>query len=117
MSQDYGLSEAQSAAVNLSAGEHPTIEKGITLVSGENLAAGTVLGRITASGKFAAYDADVDPADGTENAVAILALDCDASTGDEKTSAYFHGVFRESALTGIDAAGILALEARGIIIK
>lgn len=115
MSQDYGLSSAQAAAPNLLAGDHPPITKPIIVVSGQDLAAGTVLGRITASGKFAAYS-DV-AVDGSEVAVAILGEACDASAADEKSWAYFHGEFRESELTGIDAAGILDLEARGIFIK
>lgn len=117
MSQDYGISSAQAAAPNLLAGEHPPITKPIIVASGQDLAAGTVLGRITVSGEFAAYDADVDPADGTESAVAILGEACDASEAAEKSWAYFHGEFRESELTGIDDAGILDLEARGIFIK
>ncbi len=117
MSQDYGLTEAVAAADNLLAGTHPTVTIPVTVVSGQTLAAGTVLGRITASGKYAAYDDDVDPADGTETAVAILGAACDASTGDEKSWAYVHGEFKEAALTGIDAAGILDLLGRGIYVK
>jgi hypothetical protein len=115
MSQDYGLTEAVAAAENLLAGTHPTVTKAITVVSGQTLVAGTVLGRITASGKYAAYS-DV-AVDGTETAVAILGAACDASAADEKSWAYVHGEFKEAALTGIDAAGILDLEARGIYVK
>lgn len=55
----------------------------IILISGQNLAAGTVLGRITASGKHTI----LAPAAGTGEAVAvgILLLDTDASLGDVKT--------------------------------
>lgn len=52
----------------------------ITVVSGQTLAAGTVLGKITASGKYKAYDDD--NSDGSEAAVGILYADVDASGGD-----------------------------------
>lgn len=58
----------------------------VTIVSGENLKAGHVLGKITASGKYAEHD----PAavDGTETAVAVLYDDTDASAADTKAVAY-----------------------------
>lgn len=116
MAEDYGFTTSTQAADNLIGGGLPYFEKGITLVEGQNLVRGTVLGRITTGGKFTAYDADVDPADGSEDPVAILARDTDATDGDVKTTAYFFGVFKEAALTGIDDAGILALEARGVYV-
>lgn len=52
----------------------------ITVVAGQNLNAGAVVGVITASGKYAVYD---DAAgDGTETAAGILAYDTDASAAD-----------------------------------
>ena len=56
----------------------------VTIVSGQNLKAGRVLGRITASGKFAAYDDAL--ATGVEVARAILADDVDATGGDVKAA-------------------------------
>lgn len=52
----------------------------ITVLSGEDLAAGTVLAVVTASGKYAQHDED--GADGTENAAGILFEAVDASGGD-----------------------------------
>lgn len=52
----------------------------VTLVSGQNLAAGTVLGKITASGKFAIYDNAAS--DGTQAAAGVLCADTDASAAD-----------------------------------
>jgi len=52
----------------------------VTIVSGEDLEAGAVLGKITASGKYAAYDSNA--ADGTQTAVAVLLAKCDATAGD-----------------------------------
>lgn len=53
----------------------------VTLLSGQDLAANTVLGKITASGKYAA----VDPGspDGRATAAAILLEATDASGGDK----------------------------------
>lgn len=48
-----------------------------TLASGQNLKAGTVLGKLTSGGHLAAYDNDAS--DGTQTAVAILYADTDAS--------------------------------------
>lgn len=52
----------------------------ITVLSGQNLAAGTVLGKITASGKYKA--ATASGSDGGQTAVAVLAYPVDASAGD-----------------------------------
>jgi Bacteriophage lambda head decoration protein D len=52
----------------------------LTLISGQNLAAGTVLGRITASGKYTTYANGAS--DGSEVAAAILYDATDASGGD-----------------------------------
>lgn len=52
----------------------------VTLLSGQNLKSGAVLGQVSASSKLKA----LDPAalDGSQNAVAILLKDEDASAGD-----------------------------------
>lgn len=76
----------------------------VTLKSGTNFAAGTVLGKITASGKYDAY-ADGN-ADGTETAVGILADDTDATSADKFAEMYIRGNFVVSKLTGLDANGI-----------
>lgn len=54
----------------------------ITVVSGQDLAAGTVVGKITASGKYTAYDDD--NVDGSQTAAGILYAAVDASGGDAK---------------------------------
>ncbi len=54
----------------------------ITVVSGAgSLIAGTVLGKITASGKYKPYDNDAT--DGSEVAAAILVYDVDATSADK----------------------------------
>ena len=52
-----------------------------TLVSGQNLAAGRVLGKITASGKLTAYDNTAS--NGSEVAVGVLYAAVDAIGGDK----------------------------------
>ena len=54
----------------------------VTVVSGQNLTVGTVVGKISASGKYTAYDNDA--ATGEQAAAGILLFDCDASGGDAK---------------------------------
>ena len=53
----------------------------VTIVSGQNLVVGTVVGKITASGKYAAYD-NTDNT-GVEAAAGILLADVDASAADK----------------------------------
>lgn len=69
----------------------------ITLLSGQNLARGAVLGKITASGKYT-LSASAS-ADGSQTPAVILAEATDASGGDKVTVAYFGGVFDENAIT------------------
>lgn len=54
----------------------------VTVVSGQNLLAGTVVGKITASGKYTAYDNDA--VDGSQTAAGVLLFAVDASGGDKK---------------------------------
>lgn len=82
---------------NLIAGEYPRIERIITIASGSALTKGSVLGRITASGKFVLSASDAS--DGSETPDAILAEDIDASAEDKQAVVYFSGEFNETALT------------------
>lgn len=88
----------------------------VMLASGLNLAKGTVLGRITASGLYAAYDEGGD--DGTEVASGILAHDVNSgSTGQDRpvdTAMYIEGFFYEDQLVGLDADAIDQLGAVSI---
>jgi hypothetical protein len=56
----------------------------VTLVSGQNLKSGTVVGKITSGGKYTAYDDD--NSDGSETAAGLLCYDTDASGGDVATA-------------------------------
>lgn len=67
------------------------------------LTAGTVLGRITASGLYGPYsNAAVD---GRGTAVSILLNTINVRHGNASATAITHGVVLEARLTGIDAAG------------
>lgn len=60
--------------------ENISLEK-VTLITGQNLLAGTVLGKITASGKYTQHSTGA--ADGSQSALAILRSDCDATSIDK----------------------------------
>ena len=89
---------------NLLASDYPAVTDEVTIVSGQNLAKGAVLGKITASGKYTLCDSAA--VDGSQNPVAILAEDCDASGGDAVAAVYLSGAFNQNALTfgGTDTA-------------
>lgn len=68
-----------------------------TIISGQNLTRGAVLGKITASGKLKAVD---DAAvDGSQTPYAVLAVDTDASGGDKTAVIYLSGAFNVNALS------------------
>jgi hypothetical protein len=89
----------------------------VTVASGNALADGTVVGKITASGKYAAYDADA--VDGSETAAGVLMGDVDASGADAVGVILARGpaVVSEDALIGLDAAGAVSLVAAGIVVR
>jgi hypothetical protein len=98
--------------------------KNITVVSGQNLAIGTVLGKITASGKYAAYDNDA--ADGTQTAAGILTAAVNASAADAAGVAIVrHAIAAKEQLIfgaavttqGEKDAAYLELEAIGILCR
>ncbi len=89
---------------NLLGGDYPAVTDIRTIVSGQNLTRGAVLGKITTSGKYTLCDSAA--IDGSENPVCILAEDCDASGGDKAADVYLSGQFNEGQLTfgGADTA-------------
>lgn len=93
----------------------------VTILEGQNLAAGAVLGRITSGGKYVEYDNDGTD-DGRRTAVAILYAAADASDGDVQATA----IVRDAEVNGEElvwqssdevAAGITDLAAVGIIVR
>lgn len=90
-----------------------------TLISGQNLKRGSLLGKITASGK---YTLSISTAsDGSQNPDAILVKDTDASGGDATCEVYVGGEFNTNAMTfgsGITAAASFdGLRQKGIVLK
>jgi hypothetical protein len=76
---------------------HLALAEPITLLSGQNLVRGALLGKVTASGKFVlSLSAS---GDGSQAPVAILAEDTNATGADKATVAYFRGDFDSSAIT------------------
>jgi hypothetical protein len=79
------------------AGEDDPQTRKITLISGQNLKRGAVLGKITTGGKYTlSLSAS---SDGSQTPATILGEDTDASGGDKVTIAHFGGVYDENALT------------------
>jgi hypothetical protein len=92
----------------------------VTIAAG-TLAPGTVLGKITVGGKYAAHDPDAS--DGTETAVAVLWDTADASAGDAPAVAIVRGpasgnrhalVFAGTPDAAEGAAAHAALAAAGV---
>jgi hypothetical protein len=90
-------SEGSFTPDNLHAGDYPIHGLKVTLVTGQNLTRGALLGVITASGKFTLSASAA--ADGSQTPNAILAEDVDASAGDKDAMVYISGDFNQDALT------------------
>lgn len=91
---------------NFITGPFPIATRPITIDDG-NLAARSVLGKITATGKYILSLAAAS--DGSEVPVCILVDACDATGGDKIQNAYFAGEFNPSLLvlgTGHTVASI-----------
>lgn len=88
----------------------------VVALAAAELAAGTVMGRITASGKYVQYsNAAVD---GTQTAVGILFAKAPDSTADQKATLIARNAEVLGAeLTGLDAAATIELAAIGIIVR
>lgn len=82
---------------NLLAGDFPVVTEEVTVITGQNLTRGTVLGKITVSGKVNLSLAAAD--DGSEAVYAVLAEDVDATSADQVGTAYLTGEFLTSELT------------------
>lgn len=77
----------------LIAGDFAIHGRKVTLISGQNLARGALLGKITASGKYTLSLAA--SSDGSEVPNAILAEDVNAAAGDADAMIYTSGDFNE----------------------
>ena len=80
------------------------------------LAAGTVLGKVTASGKLVAYSNAAS--DGSEVAAAILLYKTPTHTEDQKVTVLTrHAEVNGNQLVGVDAAAIADLKQVGILVR
>ena len=121
MAQDFGINSVEYQDKPF-LGDHPPITMPGTLLSGEDLVSGTVVGVVTASEKKVILAPGA--ADGSESAAAILLGDLDASAGDEPGVFVEHGVVMDMYLTwpdGISApektTAIAQLRTLGIFVK
>lgn len=95
----------------------------VVLISGQNLKAGTVMGRITASGKWTLHNATAS--DGSEVARAILGRDCDATIADARAIAITRLaevkgamlIYKAAITAPQKAAAIAALATQFIIVR
>lgn len=103
----------------LFAGEFPRVTTEVTIASGQNLARGTVVGRVTVGGAYVISLAAED--DGSEDPVGILVQATDATSGAKTASIYRTGEFNEDEVilgAGHSIASIRdGLEARQIYLK
>lgn len=90
-------SEGTYTPDELIAGDHPIRTRGVTILSGETVSRGDLLGIITASGK-AILSASA-AGDGSEVPTCIAGEDIDASGGDAESFAYIAGDFNEDQMT------------------
>lgn len=100
----------------LSEGAGKISREAINIAAGPALVAGQLLGLVTATGEFAAYNPAAE--DGTENAACILF----APLGESDTSRRGRAVVRlaevtEALLTGVDVDAEKALAAHFIILR
>lgn len=96
---------------NLLAGDYPAVTDIITILTGQVLARGAVLGKITASGKYILCDKAA--VDGSQTPVAILAEAVDATAADKQSVVFLSGSFNETKLTL--AAGTVANDVRAAL--
>lgn len=104
-----GVARVHSGNRQLFAGESDIVSTQGVLLEGVAYVAGQVLGRVTATGKFAKHDPGA--ATGIEKAIAILAYDVAVPTVDKKEAIYVGGVFNIDELTFNAATNTDALKA------
>ena len=107
---------------NLFAGTQvqPVVADEVVIATGAGVVVrGTVLGLITASGKYAPVDSS--KSDGSQSPVAVLSETVDATSADAVSAGYFTGEFNSRALVfgGTDTAAThtAAARARGLFFK
>ena len=81
----------------LIAGATALVSRKVTLIAGQSLLRGAVLGKITASGKYTVSESASE--DGSETPDVVLVQDCDASAVDAEALVYETGEFNTNSLT------------------
>lgn len=105
-----------STLTNLDMNEMDSVQYTVTIVSGQNLVAGELLGKITSGGKYTKWTSGAS--DGSQTVAAILVDDCDATDGDTYATVYITGVFNKDAIpTSGATAGIYFNANCNIVIK
>lgn len=101
----------------LSEGEGTISREQITIAAAAGaMVAGTVLGKITASGKYTAYNNGAS--DGTEVAAGVLYIGVPDSAADQKAVAIVrHAEVFGAAMTGLDANGTADLATKTVIVR
>jgi len=95
---------------------HPAVRSSITVkVLALKVSQYTVMGRVTATGKYAPYASG--NSDGTEEPRCIICNEIDTTTIEKNVKAYFHGEFDKSLVVGSDANAVSKLRDRGIFLK
>ena len=108
----YGQDATQNTK-NILADDDYTTRK-VTILSGQNIVAGTVLGKITATGKYiTSLSAAVD---GSQTPDFLAGTDVDATSGDKETIVYETGTFVATALT-LGAGHTIATIREGLRVK
>jgi hypothetical protein len=120
MTQSYGVASTVFIGSEF-LGDHPPITGAGILASG-NLVSGTVVGKVTATGKYVQLAPAAE--DGSEVADAILLGDLDAGSAEEKGVFVVHGEVLDASLTwpdgitsGEKATATAELRAAGIYVK
>jgi hypothetical protein len=91
-------------------------EKVILAAAAAALSAGTLLGKITASGKYVAYSNVAG--DGSQTVAGILYANAPDSAADQNVTIIARDAeVKAAALTGSDAPGLVDLAALGIIVR
>lgn len=81
---------------NLISGVFPLVTKQFTILSGQNVLRGTLMGKISTGGKLVKSLSTED--DGSEAPHSILVRDVDASTGDKLGEVYLSGQFNQEKI-------------------
>ena len=81
---------------NLIVAGFPITNRDMTLLSGESVLRGQVLGKVTASGKLKAYTSAAS--DGSQTPYAVAADDDDATAGDKVIAPYIQAHVSQDAL-------------------